>query len=79
MCKKLLEETRKECSLLLWLVRLSWLGVVMKRRVTGSIPYQGTCLGCRFVCSQGVFKGQVIMCFFLASVFLSLSPPPKKK
>ena len=42
-----------------------------KLKVAGSIPSQGTCLGCRFSSQSGRVRGNGLV--FLTSVFLSLS------
>ena len=44
------------------------------QKVVGSIPGQGTCLGCGFDPCWGKFRRQLIGgCFSLTSMFLSLS------
>ena len=39
----------------------------------GSIPGQGTCLGCRFGSQSGCIEAATDQCFSLTSIFLSLS------
>ena len=54
----------------------------MNTKVAGSIPGQGTCLGCRFGPRSGRIQEATDPCFSLTSVFLSLSlsvPSPLSK
>ena len=61
-----------------WCVSVGWASSCKpKRKITGSIPSQRTCLGCRFGPSQGAYGRQRI-CFSLP-LFLSSSPCLKKK
>ena len=48
----------KKTTVLPWLAGLSGLNASLKNRVTGSIPSQGTCLGCRPGPQWGALKRQ---------------------
>ena len=57
---------------------LSWLGILQQKncKVAGSIPCQGTCLGCRFIPGQGSYKRQLMdVSHIHDSPILSLSLP----
>ena len=54
-----------------------WVGVSFCRpKCYGSIPSQGTCLGCGFSPQSGHVQEATDQCFSLTSMFLSLSLPP---
>ena len=63
-----------------WLVWLSWLEHrLVNRKVAGSIPGQGICLGCRFNPQSGCIYEANNQCFSFTWIFLPLSPTSSLK